>query len=280
VNTSTSTGRSLLFFFTLELALSVPFWVIGAMPAVQVLPGLQLNAFWSFSPVLAALILVYREGGTAGVIDLLKRPFDYKRVGSKAWYLPVIFLYPVIVFAEYGLLWSAGSLLPPPQWSSAVPLMFVVFFLGSLGEELGWTGYALDPMQERWGALKASILLGVAWGGFHIPIFVLAGRSLYWIVGQFFYTVASRVLFVWIYNNTGKSLFTQAMLHAAFGAYWFLFPVIEAVPSFYDPVILASITTILAAIITILWGSKTLARYRFARSSDHMSKDEQKEVTL
>ncbi len=98
--------------------------------------------------------------------------------------------------------------------------MFPVFFIGALGEELGWTGYAIDPMQERRGALKAGILLGLAWATYHIPLFVQGSLSLYWIVWQCLYIVASRVLFVWIYNNTGKSLFAVGVFHAMFNGAW------------------------------------------------------------
>lgn len=268
MNTNTSTRKSPLTFFLLTLGIAIPFWVVGALSAVQVFPDVQLNAFSSFSPAIAALILVYRENKTAGMIELLKRSFDYKRIKSKIWYLPVILLYPGLVFVEYGLSRFSGSPIPPPQFSFVVPLLFVVFFFGSLGEELGWTGYAIDPMQERWGALKASILLGFAWAVFKAPVFALAGQSLYWIVWHSIYILASRVLFVWIYNNTGKSLFAMAMLHASFGAYWHLFPVSEnlGVPSFYDPRILALVTAFVAVIVTFLWGPKTLTRYKYARS--------------
>jgi membrane protease YdiL (CAAX protease family) len=50
----------------------------------------------------------------------------------------------------------------PPQWNGLHRVG-----IAALGEELGWSGYAIDPMQARWGALKASILLGIFWAVYH-----------------------------------------------------------------------------------------------------------------
>jgi len=80
-----------------------------------------------------------------------------------------------------------------------------VMSANAYGEELGWTGYAIDAMQERWSALKSGIVLGVAWAGVHVPILSIAGYSFDWIVWHSLYVIAGRVLFVWVYNNAGKS---------------------------------------------------------------------------
>jgi hypothetical protein len=81
--------------------------------------------------------------------------------------------------------------------------------------------------------------------------------------------VAGRVLFVWVYNNAGKSLFAVSLMHATFNDAWQLFPAggNMVVPSFYDPRALAYLAIIVATIVTILWRPKTLADYRFAQSS-------------
>jgi membrane protease YdiL (CAAX protease family) len=265
-----SKGKSPSAFFLFVLALSIPFWFPGPMTEVQVIPGLTLINLAAFVPVIAALILVYRENRTAGMVELLKRSFDCKRIKSRVWYLPMILLYPCIVLVEDGVLCFSGLQIPPPQFSCRVLLMFVVFFIGALGEELGWTGYALDPMQERLGALKASILLGFAWAAFHVPMFAVNGLSPYWIAWQCLYIVAGRVLFVWIYNNTGKSLFAMGIIHASLNDSWQLFPISRrlVVPSFYDPRILALAATFVALIVAFLWEPKTLAQYRYARAGN------------
>jgi membrane protease YdiL (CAAX protease family) len=113
-------------------------------------------------PAIAAVILVYGAHGTGGVISLLKRAFDYERIGTKVWYVPILLLMPGVTALTYGLMRLAGSPLPPPELPIlAVPAMLLAFFVAALGEELGWSGYATDPMQDRWGAIRAGLFLGL-----------------------------------------------------------------------------------------------------------------------
>jgi membrane protease YdiL (CAAX protease family) len=59
--------------------------------------------------------------------------------------------------------------------------MFLLSLGAGLGEELGWSGYALDPMQARWHALQAGILLGLVWAVWHWVPLVQVHRSAEWI---------------------------------------------------------------------------------------------------
>jgi len=129
-------------------------------------------------------------------------------------------------------------------------------------------GYAYEPMQERLGALKASLVLGVIWVSVHIPLYIMSGASHSWIVWDCIFVVMTRVLFVWIYNNTGRSIFAVALLHTMFNFVWQIIPPgnMVLIP-LYNPGSLAVITIILATMVTFLWGSQTLAQYRFAPSS-------------
>ena len=269
MNTNTTRNRSLSNFALLEFILSIPFWVQVGLAHVHVLPDLQMfNAAWSLTPMMAAVILIYRGNGKSGVKTLFKRIFDYKRIKSKVWYLPVFLLYPFIVFVQYGMALLSGLSVSLPYFQLWLPLVFFAEFFGVFGEELGWTGYALDTMQEQegWSALKSAVIVGIMWASFHGPVWVLSGQSFYWAAWQGIYLVASRVLMVWIYNNAGKSLFAMGLLHPGFGVYWYLWPVSAnlGIPSFYDPRNLALTTIVLAAIVTFLWGSKTLAKHRYS----------------
>jgi hypothetical protein len=119
--------------------------------------------------------------------------------------------------------------------------------------------------------LRASAALGVAWASVHLPYFLAAGAPMDWVAWQFAYLVATRVVFVWVYNNTGRSLFAVAVMHTLFNQVWQLFPRDEAlagmsVPTFYNPASLALTTIALAATVTALWGPSTLARFRIGRS--------------
>ena len=88
MKTSTSLKRSPRTFFVLVFALSLPFWLAGALTSFQVLLSQPVTALMVVCPVTAAAILVSRQNGFTGVKDLLKRAFDFKRVTAKIWYVP------------------------------------------------------------------------------------------------------------------------------------------------------------------------------------------------
>ena len=132
-------NRSPLKFFVLVFALSIPIWLIGGRP----LPGpsnfpLTLNVFMQpFVPLIAALILVYREEGRGDVRRLLRRVFDQRRIRNKIWYVPIIFLMPLLYLLTYGVMRLMG--LPVPGRTASflmIPLLFVLFFILAIGEEV------------------------------------------------------------------------------------------------------------------------------------------------
>jgi membrane protease YdiL (CAAX protease family) len=149
-----------------------------------------------------------------------------------------------------------GIPVPAPQ-IAVVPalILCVVFFTSAAAEELGWSGYLIDPMQNRWGALRGSILVGLVWAVFHYAALLQAHRSLVWIAWWSLWTVALRVIIVWLYNNTGKSVFAVALLPATINVAWQLFPIQG---SFFDPRVTGAITALVAAAVVIRWGHRTL----------------------
>jgi CAAX protease family protein len=282
MNANISKNRSLLNFILLLFGLSIPLWVMGAIYDVQLFPGFKLFQLPLAMPAVAALILIYREGGRDGVIALLKRIYDFRNIKSKIWYLPILLIYPSIGFLDYLIVRVSGTSIPSPHFSLIVLLGYSTVFLMTFGEELGLTGYAIDPMQQRYSALKSGILLGLVQAGYHLPGFIISGYySSEWIFWHVLYTLAGRVLFVWVYNNAGKSLFSMALFHWTFGLFWILWPVanLQKAPPVYDPRIAAFIAISYVALVTFLWGSKTLAHFRFARSSESRAADKNQLVT-
>jgi hypothetical protein len=85
------------------------------------------------------------------------------------------------------------------------------------GEELGWRGYALPRLAEDMGFPRASILLGMAWATWHLPIFFIPGADKY---GQSFpvwslAVTALSIAIAWVYVHTGGSLLLTMLMHAA-----------------------------------------------------------------
>jgi membrane protease YdiL (CAAX protease family) len=252
--------RTPLLFFLVVFALAVPFWVLGAEWDIQLLPGLPIAALMFVCPALAAVILSWREHGAAGVSAQLKRALDYGRIRSAVWLAPILLLKPALAAAAWGIMRLQGTPVPVPHFEILPALaLIVVFFIAALGEELGWSGYALDPLQGRWDALRASLVLGAAWAVFHYVALVQAHRSAEWIAWWSLGTVAARVVMVWLYNNTGKSVFAAALFHMMTNVTWQLFPVNG---SYFDPRVTGLILALVAVIIVVVWRPQTLVQPR------------------
>jgi membrane protease YdiL (CAAX protease family) len=251
--------RSPLKFFVLVFTLSIPFWLAFGLSDLQLMPGLSVGVLMAFCPMAAALLLVHRAGKSAGVTELLKRSFDFQRIRAKRWYVPTLLLMAGVNVAVYGLMRWMDLPLPAPQIAlPAAALMLVAFFVGALGEELGWSGYITEPLQQRWSALQTGLLLGFVSILWHLGPLLLMHRSPSWIGWWCLYAVAARVLIVWLYNNTGKSVFAAAMFHATLNLSFMLFPVYG---SHFDMRLGGVAMAITAAVVTWVWGPATLVRH-------------------
>lgn len=257
--------RSALTFFLLVLALSIPFWILGAIAPdfTKIFPiKLPISALMAFCPLLAAVILVYKERKRQGVNELLRLALDVKKIKHKKWYLPIIFLMPVIAVLSYGYTKFTGVVISEPQTPVlSIVIFFIVYFIGAIGEEIGWSGYVIGPLQNRYGALKASLLLGIVWAIWHIIPWSQTHQTPVWIIWQSVSTVLLRIVMVWLFNNTGKSVFGMVLFHAMNNISPYLIPGNGA---HYDPFSTCILLAITVIIIVFLWGSKTLARYRYA----------------
>ena len=87
--------------------------------------------------------------------------------------------------------------------------------IASVSEEIGWRGFALPRLQERWGAFAASGLLGGLWYLWHLPMFIGAGVPLNLVLVMLLYFWGASLLLTWIYNRSGASLLLVALGHMA-----------------------------------------------------------------
>jgi membrane protease YdiL (CAAX protease family) len=103
-------------------------------------------------------------------------------------------------------------------------LMFVpAIFISGLGEEMGWRGYALTRLQMTKSPLISSLIVGVFWGLWHLPIiyWFSSQTGLLFLVEFGLYVLlltAVSVIFTWVYNATDKSLWILVLMHATFTA--------------------------------------------------------------
>ncbi len=220
-------------FLTLTLVVAAPFWLLGDVVDVDIMPGLPLSALMIFAPAIAAFGLRLREAGPAGAAQLAARAIDAPRVRSLLWYAPAILLMPIVGMLAYFLAIGFGADVPPPQIRPGeLAALAALFFIAASLEEIGWVGYALDPLQARIGELRAGLVIGVVWVVFHIPALAQVGRSLEWIVWWAIGTLAIRIFMVRLYNAAGGSVFLLSLFHMSQNVAWQAYPVRG---SHYDP---------------------------------------------
>ena len=252
-------------FFLLVLILSIPFYALGAtgdrLPIATFLP---VNALMTFVPAIAALILVTHEGGALKARQLLARALDYRRIKSVRWVFAALLLMPAVFLLEYGLLVYDGRALPDAQFSSIarIAAFAVMFFVGAIGEELGWQGYAYAGLKRGRSALEAALIIGVVWALWHVIPFLEMGRSVEWTLWQCLGAIVLRFIIVWLFENTGQSVFIAVLFHMTINMPWGVFTTFEAS---FDPFVLFVILVIVAATVVGLWGPSTLARFRYVK---------------
>jgi membrane protease YdiL (CAAX protease family) len=218
-------------------------WTLGATGA-GLLPvhlsalasSLLLDAGILAGPTLAALIMTAVTEGRAGVRRLLGRLVLW-RVGVR-WYLFALVGVPLIMllgFAVYAMAppdlaalstvsrrLGISTLGPAYVLTYLVQFVLVMILGGPLFEEIGWRGFALPRLQRMRGPLAASLILGVLWGLWHLPEFLVptwaatsGGSSLSGIILFILAAVAFSIMISWVFNNTRASLLIAVLLHTS-----------------------------------------------------------------
>ena len=188
-------------------------------PASSVSEGIRLLLFLpgTFAPAIVATWLTWRDGGSAAVQSLFDRLFQ---ADVKArWYafaLGYMVAIKLAAAAAHRVItggWPAfGS---EPIYLLPLAVAFSTPF--QAGEEIGWRGYALPRMASRIGLSRAGLLLGLIWGLWHLPLFVIVGAD---NTGRPFpvfvlSVMAISVAMTWLYANTRGSLLLVMLMHAA-----------------------------------------------------------------
>ncbi|HWA62504.1 MAG TPA: CPBP family intramembrane glutamic endopeptidase [Caulobacteraceae bacterium] len=245
-------------YFALVFVISVPIWLACSRTDVQLMPGLPLSAVAVVVPATAALILAWRQGGPAGARALLARAVDAGRVRPRSWWLLLVLLAPAALAIAWAAMRLAGRAIPLPAVAAGPSLaMLAIFLVAAVCEELGWSGYAVDPLQARLGALPAALVIGGVWAIWHFVPLLQAHRAPVWIAWWTLGTVATRVIMVWLYNHTGRSVAGEAVFHAMSNLAWQLFPVRG---SFYDPAFGAPVLAGIALLAILVSGRRMFRR--------------------
>ena len=172
---------------------------------------------------IPAFIVTAALRGTAGVREFVQRCLRW-RVGIR-WYLLAILGPTVVTLLLAVVLAGSAPLMAvaenwPTFFTLVLPSLAFAFVLSNFHEEIGWTGFLFDRVQDRYSPLKAVAIVSVPFALAHIPGFIVEGGSLVdglIILGVLFVPqLASRVIVAWLYNNTNRSLLIVGLFHSAY----------------------------------------------------------------
>jgi CAAX protease family protein len=177
-----------------------------------------------FGVALAAFLVVAATDGQAGVRDLARRSLRW-RVGVR-WYLVALLGMPIAVLVGATALFGSAPLTAlAGNWqlllTVVLPVLLLQFALFNLAEEIGWTGFLQARLQDRHGPLKASLIVTAPFALFHLPDlftqFGLASALVFLPILAVMHLFA-RVVIMWLYNTTGRSVLLVGLFHATFNA--------------------------------------------------------------
>jgi membrane protease YdiL (CAAX protease family) len=239
--------------------------IFAAAPYAAVATGLLPEGFSQLSALsasLAGIVLAAVEGRKGGVRELLGR-FLIWRVGIQWWAFALLFAVIPAVAALYLFSLFGG---PPVDWRglgplySVVPMILMLTVFAGIGEEFGWRGFAMPRLQARYNALVSTIITGVLWGLWHIPLFLLEGTTQYeWrmdaglipaVLMYTVFTIAWSIQYTWVFNNTKGSVLLAAVLHGAGNAWMGSY--IDVYRGYFGGVVTFTVVSVVVSIIIVL----------------------------
>jgi membrane protease YdiL (CAAX protease family) len=229
-------------------------------------PDLQTMLFimaGGFGPLVAAALVTWAIGDSvsewAGQLRRWNVPLRY-------WAFALLFpAVAVITASGIHMVVFDGQFSPEPTSVLGLyPVLFLqVFLVGGGNEELGWRGFALPRLQASYSALASSLLIGVGWFAWHLPLFLVAGSTQ---AGDpvYYYAlavVALSVVFTWLYNETGGSVLLTMVLHASVntGGIFYLVGGGAALQTDLANGLYAVVFLVAALVLVIRYGSERLA---------------------
>ncbi|HEX7736275.1 MAG TPA: type II CAAX endopeptidase family protein [Ktedonobacteraceae bacterium] len=206
-----------------------------------------------YAPSLAALCVVGFSSGAGGVRSLLQ-PLGKWRVGIQ-WYALVL-LGPLMLVLLTNAIYLAPGGAQPQHWMAFPELGAALgpLIAGSLGEEIGWRGFAQPLLQKRYSMFWASIIIGVLWATWHLwPIIApggLAYTTLLDVIQTYVRLISTAIIYGWIYNRTRGSLLLVMLAHAGHNI------AVDFFPPATEGAALLLACLYLAAAIAVIWTTK------------------------
>lgn len=256
-----------------------------------VIVGVLFTGGLAFGPAISAIVVTSIESGRSGVRELLGRTTRL-RVGVQ-WYLAAVFV-PLVLYVSAGglnLLFGGSysidllnrypfkdyisqfSAYDPVLVAIVVAIVFFVdiWFLGGGFEEIGWRGYALPKLQGRYryNAVISSLIIGVVWGFWHLPLFFIPGAPQwgYFFPAYLMGTVGMAFILTWVYNNT-QSLFVVILLHTMENFWFWAFALYPRTSYPVYWLLYLIVQWAFVIILILIFGARKLSRGAHVKSQD------------
>lgn len=257
-------------FFIVTFGFSWLCWSPGVLETAGVL---ELPIPWEIflllgicGPLVGAVSVTVRRKGWKAARKLLARVVDV-RIGAVWWLVILIVPLALSALALLGFDLLGGKVVElqvlDRPWI-ILPTILFMMLLGGGQEEFGWRGYALDILETQWGALVASLVLGLIWGVWHLPLFFVENTGQYYMSIWIFLLTspAFSILATWVYNSTEKRLFAAWLFHGAINTGTDVFPPIQKVAGADQRalLILCGLYWIWALVVVAIFGKRRLAR--------------------
>lgn len=206
-----------VFVFTFSWSLWIPVAFTG--DELSALHHLAIG-IGAAGPSLAGVVCTARDEGRRGVRRLFASLVSW-RLPAK-WYVlclgaPLAVALAAVALHRLVVGDAAKFHLEMATILLAAPFLVIGLLIGPLQEELGWRGYALPRLLNRWSSVAASLVLGVAWASWHLPLYAMntGGQQRAPLAPFLISVVALSVLYTWFWTATGGSLLIALLLHSA-----------------------------------------------------------------
>jgi len=217
-------------FFLLTFAYSWVIWIPSVLDGIGIDLPFNVTGYstlvviiGAFAPMMAAITLVAQEAGWKGIKAFFGQALDFH---FKPVYTLLALALPLVIHVIAHYLALALGLdvaktlfptdIPVSPIILAIPYFLLMMIIGGGQEEFGWRGYAQEPLQEKIGVIPASLVIGVIWGFWHLPLWFMAGdlHSAYSFLAFVMMTTSISIIYAWLYNTSGKKLIVVIFFHA------------------------------------------------------------------
>jgi membrane protease YdiL (CAAX protease family) len=165
-----------------------------------------------YSPAIAGVFLVWRHHGLEGLFSFFRRLALWRM--PVAWWVFLAIGIPAVFYAGAAIKGTITEPFPFVPWYKLLPALAVGLIIGPV-EELGWRGVALPLLQRRFAPLWAGMVLGVIWGLWHLPAFLLSGspQSAWPFAPYFVGVIAISIILTPMFNSARGSILIAALYH-------------------------------------------------------------------